>query len=454
MTLVLALDVGTSSVRARVYDEEGRHVVDAEAREEYEVRHGPGGRAEFDAERLARDAADAIAEARREAEGPIDAVGASCFWHSLLAVDESGRALTPVMTWRDTRSVDDADALARRLDPGAVHARTGCHLHPSYWPAKLAWLRRADPDTFHAAHRFVSFSDYLYGSLVGDASTSLSMASATGLLDVNETRWDAELLNALGLEPDRLPELSDDPAGGDEPWYPALGDGACSNVGAGCTTAGRAALMVGTSAALRVAFAADRADPKPGLFLYRVDERRFVAGGALSDGGNLHAWLERTLRLPEEPEPGEPDAHGLTFLPLLGGERSPGWNGRAHGAIAGLTFDTTPADILQAALEGVALRFGELADRLGRLEEVVATGGALHANAAWVQILADVLGLPVTLSGVDEASARGAAVVTLERLGKRPADAPLGETLEPHPERTEAYRLARERQRALYDAVT
>ena len=454
MTLVLALDVGTSSVRARVYDQEARHVRDAEAQERYEVRHGPGGRAEFDPENLAEEARTALDEARREADGPIAAVGASCFWHSLLAVDGRGRALTPVLTWRDTRSVDDADTLRHRLDPDAVHARTGCHLHPSYWPAKLAWLRRADPDTFRAAHRFVSFSDYLYGSLVGDTRTSLSMASATGLLDVNEARWDVGLLEELGLDPDRLPEISDEPTGENEPWYPALGDGACSNVGAGCTTRGRAALMVGTSAALRVAFAADRADPKPGLFLYRVDGHRFVEGGALSDGGNLHAWLERTLRLPGEPELGEPGAHGLTFLPLLGGERSPGWDGRARGAIAGLSFETTAAQILQAALEGVALRFREIADGLGELDEVVATGGALHANRRWAQIIADVLERPVTISDVAEASARGAAVVALERLGRRPPDAPLGETLEPRPEWAEAYRRARERQRALYDAAT
>ena len=456
MTLVLALDVGTSSVRARVYDERAEHVGDAEAREHYEVRHGPGGKAEFDPEQLARDAGEAVDEARREADGPIDAVGASCFWHSLVAVDARGRALTPVLTWRDTRSADDADDLARRLDPDAVYDRTGCHLHPSYWPAKLAWLRRADPDTFRAADRFISFSDYLYGRLVGSAATSLSMASATGLLDQNGTCWDAELLRALELDPERLPALDDDPADGPDgvPWYPALGDGACSHVGAGCTSPRRAALMVGTSGALRVAYSADRARPRPGLFLYRLDAGRFVEGGSLSDGGNLHAWLERTLSLPEDAPAPEPDGHGLTFLPLLGGERSPGWANHARGAIAGLTFETTPADILQAALEGVALRFAELADLLGPLDEVVATGGALRANPAWVQIMADALERPVVLSDVDEASARGAAVVTLERLGETPPGPPRGAAYLPRPEASEAYRVARERQRNLYRGVT
>jgi gluconokinase len=454
MTLVLALDVGTSSVRARVYDERAEHVHDVEAQTRYEVTHGHDGRAEFDPDELVEATQRAIDEARRESPSPVDAVGASCFWHSLMAIDARGRACSPLLTWRDTRSVAAAEALARRLDPDAVHARTGCFLHPSYWPAKLVWLRERVPERFRAAHRFVSFADYLYGRLVGATHTSLSMASGTGLLDVHERRWDDELLDALGLEPERLPEISDEPAGDQEPWFPALGDGACSNVGAGCATADRAALMVGTSGALRVLFEAEPPEPRPGLFLYRLDERRLVLGGSLSDGGNLYTWLERTLRVPEQPAFGEPDAHGLTFLPLLGGERSPGWNGRARGAIAGLTFDTTPGEIFQAALEGVAYRFREILELMPDVRELVATGGALVSNPAWVQLLADALEQPIALSEVSEASARGAAVVTLERLGQTPDEPARAQTFEPSPERADAYRRARERQRKLYDAVT
>jgi gluconokinase len=179
-----------------------------------------------------------------------------------------------------------------------------------------------------------------------------------------------------------------------------------------------------------------------------------VEGGSLSDGGNLHVWLHDTLQLPDETELGPPDAHGLTFLPLLGGERSPGWRPGARGAVAGLTFDTTAAQIYQAAMEGVAYRFAEIAELLPEVQEIVATGGALERNAAWVQILADVLERTVTLSAVDEASARGAAVVTLERLGHTPQQVPRGREFPPRRERAEAYRLARERQRDLYRGVT
>jgi gluconokinase len=343
--------------------------------------------------------------------------------------------------------------LLRRLDNAAVHARTGCQIHTSYWPAKLAWLAQEEPEVFRSARRFVSFCDYLYAQLVGrEVPTGISIASATGLVDLSTRTWDEELLETLGLDAERLPEISDAPVDG---WYPALLDGACSNLGAGCVTRGRAALMVGTSGAIRVVYETDRPQPRPALFLHWVDKTRVVEGGSLSDGGNLHYWLDHTLKDATGSLAGrDPDSHGLTFLSLLGGERSPGWHQHAKGAVHGLTFDTTPLDLRQAGLEGVAFRFAEVADLMPRLDEIVVTGGALLRDPDWVQIMADALGRPVTTSGVKEASLRGAAVVVLERLGETPAPAPLGAVVEPRPDKVDVFRAARERQRRLYEVVT
>jgi gluconokinase len=441
---VLALDLGSSSVRARLFDERARELEGA-ARRAYEPRHGRDGSAELDADELVVASRAVLEEA---AGGTYDALGISCFWHSLLLLDAGGRPLTPVLLWEDRRAVAQAEELTRRLDADRVHDRTGCVLHPSYWPAKLAWLQAERPDVLAAARHVVSFGDYLFLRLTGELWTSLSMASGTGLLDLRAGTWDAELLDALAaLDAGLLPPLADDPAG-TPPIFPPLGDGACSNLGAGCTTPERAALMIGTSGAYRIVREA-APEPRPGLFSYFLDERRIVEGGAVSDGGNVHAWLERTLRL-DGAELREPDAHGLTFLPLLGGERSPGWNSHATGAVAGLTFRVDASDLQQAALEGVAYRLAEIADALPEVREVVGTGHALLASPAWIQLCADVLDRPVTASAVPEGSARGAAVYALERLGAEPGPAPLGRTYEPDPRRAEIYAAARERQRNLY----
>jgi gluconokinase len=414
MAQVLALDIGSSSVRAQRFD----------------ARGNPDG--ELRQERYETNDATAVAELVRRVLGGLEPDGTSSFGHSLLALDANGKPLTPILGWRDIRSADAADWLRRRLDADAVHARTGAFLHPSYWAAKLAWLAQAEPEIFRRADRFVSFVDYVRGS----RETSASIASGTGLLDLTTNDWDGELLDTLGLDAARLPTIADVPV-----WL----DGVCSNLGAGCVGVDRAALMIGTSGAMRILYETERPQPRDGLFMYRVDGRRVCEGGALSDGGNLYAWLERTLV-----ERGEArDDHGLVFLPFLGGERSTGWDPHQTGALLGLTFDTTPADIRRAALEGVGFRFAAIADLLPGVHEIVATGGALLKDRAWVQLLADTLARPVTLSGVAEASLRGAAVAVLQD----PDDAPLGDTFHPREERAEAYRWARERQDRLYEVL-
>jgi len=432
---VLALDVGSSSTRAGAYDERGRQAAEP-ARRSYTSSEG-----QLDADELLRAAEAVLAEA-----GDADALGISCFWHSLLLLDEHERPLTPVLLWQDRRATPQAEALAERLDAREVHARTGCTFHPSFWPAKLEWLRAEGG--LASARRAVSFADYLFLRLTGELRTSLSSASGTGLLNLRTRSWDAELLDELDVDEALLPPISDEPAG---TTYPPLGDGACSNLGAGCVTPDRAALNIGTSGALRVVRQGDP-EPKDGLFSYFLDERRVVEGGAVSDGGNLYAWAQRTLRL-DPPEPREPDGHGLTFLPLLGGERSLGWNPRASGAVTGLTFETDAADLLQAGLEGIAYRIADIADRLPDVREVVATGHSLLQSGWWMQVFADALGRPVVVSDVAEGSARGAAVYVLGRLGAEADPAPLGRAHQPDPGRGEVYVAARERQRKLYEEL-
>jgi gluconokinase len=437
---ILAVDIGTSSVRAQIFDADA--LERAPARREYPGQSDPARVVE-----LVREAIDEAVAGQK-----YDAVGGSCFGHSLLALDDRGCPLTPILGWRDTRSADAAERLASRLDPVAVHTRTGCHVHSSYWPAKLAWLAEAEPDVFASARKFVSFCDYLYALLLGrEVPTSMSMASASGMIELHARAWDQELLDTLGVDAERLPELSDDAVDG---WYPALLDGACSNLGAGCVTRRRAALMVGTSGAFRTVYESASPQARPGLFIHWLDGARVVEGGSLSDGGSLSHWLDQTLRdVDGSVAARDPGAHGLTFLALLGGERSPGWHQHAKGAIEGLTFATTPLDLRQAALEGVAFRFAEVVELMPEVEEVVATGGALLEDPDWLQIMADVLERPLLTSGVREASLRGAAVLVLERLGESPAPAPLGGVVEPRPERAEVYRAARERQRRLYDVA-
>ncbi|MCL6438546.1 MAG: gluconokinase [Rubrobacteraceae bacterium] len=481
-TRVLAVDVGSSSVRASLYDEKAAYVEGTETKLEHTLEYTPDGGAIKDPDDLFSLVVRAVDETLEHAgDAAVAGVAFSTFWHAVLGVDGSGEPTTDILTWADRRSAGAARKLRERLDEREVHRRTGCVLHSSYLPAKLLWLSEEHPERFERTARWISPAEYFYSRFFGSDNLTIgtSMASATGLLDQNEKRWDEELIEALPITEDQLSPISDDPAQGlaeewakrwpqlaNVPWFSAAGDGACSNIGSGCTTRERLALMVGTSGAMRALWKAKSVEIPDGPWCYRADAERFVMGGALSNGGNLVSWLTQTLRLPEIEEAEkeiakmEPDSHGLTFLPLLAGERGPTWSDDANGAILGLSLASRPGDILRAALEAVALRFSLIARALEEAipgeKEVIATGGGLLSSPVWTQIMSDALGRPVTLSGVEEASSRGAALLALERLGVlklEEAEVPLGETFEPDEGRHEAYREALARQQRLYEAV-
>jgi gluconokinase len=483
---VLAADVGSSSVRAALFDARGREVEGASAQIVRDFRTSADGGAEESPEALLADAERALDAAHAKVAAlavEVGAVAVSCFWHSLVGVDRAGGAVTPVYGWADTRAVREVGRLRGQFDERAAHARTGCRFHTAYWPAKLLWLRAARPEIFGRVARWMSFGEFATERWCGGpAQASVSMASGTGLFDVRRLAWDEELLAGLGLSAGQLPPVASDdhvfkltneyaarwPALAGLPLFAPVGDGAANNVGAGCVTRGRVALMVGTSAAMRVMFEGEPPkDLPPALWCYRADSRRVIVGGALSDGGGLHEWMRETLRLAADAAEVEaelsaigPDSHGLTVLPYWAGERSTGWDARARGAILGLRASTRPVEILRAAMEAVALRLAAIADTLEEFApgaEVHASGGALRSSRVWTQIVADALGRAVLRSRAREASCRGAALLALERLGAlkslTDAPAPTYETFAPEWGAHARYREALARQEQLYNSV-
>jgi gluconokinase len=480
---VLAIDVGTSSVRVSALDRRGQHLPDLAVSEKHAPRTTQDGGAEMDADEVVERVLRLLEAllARPGGAGAWAGVGVSTFWHSIMGVDGAGRAVTPLYTWADTRSAAAVAELRSRVDEAAVHRRTGCLLHTSYVPAKLLWLSQTDPDQFRRAKRWVSLGEYLFLRLFGEPFCSVSMASGTGLLEQTRICWDEELLAVLPIEAEQLSPLVplDSPARGirgvvgtrlaalrDVPWVPAVGDGAASNVGSGCISPERVALMVGTSGAMRALFEVEQIDPPDGLWCYRVDRRRPIVGGALSNGGNLFAWMRETLRLPEgealeaQLAAMEPDAHGLTVLPFLAGERAVGWRADARAAFVGLSWNTRPIDLLRAGMEAVADRFARILEPLRPLlpgdPTIVASGAGLLHSPAWMQMMADALGAPVVASQEPEASSRGAALLALEALGLLPlrdAEFDFGRTFTPDAGRHARYRAADARQRRLYDLL-
>ena len=487
--LALVLDIGTSSVRCAVYRPDAVVLPGTAARRPFAFEED--GTADIKKLRArTEEVIDECLTRYRETAagiGPIAVVGWTGFAMSWLGVDAAGKPVTPVYTYADATSGKYAEQLRAELTAAgmleAIWQQSGTPIHVAYAPAQLLRLAAEEPERLAAVAHFQTASAHLLACWSGQpvAPISSSEAGWTGLLNRASLDWNDDLLALLPIERSQLPPVIDyanGPTGlsseyrrrwpelSDARFCLAVGDGAAANIGSGGIDPSRLALTIGTSGALRAVIPQAEGAPVPpvpdGLWCYPVDKRRWLVGGALTDGGSLFNWLLETLRyanpaaLLADAAALEADSHGLTILPFLRSERSPGWANDAKMTVSGITANTTPADIVRAVLEAVALRFrlinARLSPHIPADSPVMAGGGGLQENPLWRQILADALGRPVHLTNIDEVTSRGAAILAFQALGL--ADAiPLPEvvdTAQPQAAASAAYAQAAERQDQLY----
>ena len=443
--LVLAVDMGSSSTRTAIFDQDARRLPQTDAAEHYSIRYTADGGAELSPIILRRAVARCIAttlhaqrQTRRGPHAPVAALAASSFWHGLLGLDRKWKPITPIYTWADARAAEAARQLRKNLSEREVHARTGCMLHASFWPAKLIWLRKSQPNLFRQVARWVSPVDWVFHELFGTTVSSASMASGTGLYNLRLTAWDKKLCAACHLHPNQLLDLSTwtdaNPAGRHlrvpSRIFTPIGDGAAGNLGSGADCQGVFAINVGTSAAVRVVQSnGGRTSQKLplGLFRYVVDAERCVIGGAVSNAGNLRQWALAELRLGEDASAdrlifARPAAatDKLIALPFWAGERAPTWPDRQLGVIDGLSQTTKATDILRVLTTSVFYRLAQILELMvsgeGLPERIIVSGGIVRSNPA-VRLLADAIGHDVETAREREASRRGAAVYALQQMG-------------------------------------
>lgn len=479
---VLTIDIGSSSIRTHLFDRLGRLIEAMGARRDTVIHTGVDGKSEAEPDLLIDLVGQCLDETITKAKGAstqIKAVASCTLVSNILGIDQKSRAITPVITYADTRAEKEIPYLKQKFDEKIIHDRTGCPLHSSYLPAKMLWFYRTWPDIGRKVRRWVSIGEYLELKLFGCATVSYSVASWTGLLNRRKLIWDDLILQELPIDKNQLSALTDInvprsglrrsyalrwPALKKIPWLPALGDGAAANIGSGCLDPYRVALTMGTTSALRTVLNEPIENLPAGLWNYFIDQKRTLFGGALSEGGIIYSWMQQILNLQKFPNLEKalsllpPDSHGLTILPFISGERAPGWASQAKMTIHGLSLATNPLHILFAGLEAVAYRLAQVLEliqsRLPSAPQIIANGRPLLESPTWLQVITDVLGKPVFLSTVPEPSARGVALLALESLGIVPnlTSLPdfLGKVIEPDLAKHALYQKAIARQKSLY----
>ncbi len=440
---ILALDMGTSSVRAMVLEDGQPGPL---ARRPVRLVMADDGTGTVDGA-VYRGALLECLDQLHDSGGldGVALVATSAQWHSVVPTDVRGEPLGPVLTWVDTRATS-AEAIAGPADLASFHQRTGAWWHPLYWTVRLPWLRARFDDR---ATRFVGLPELVFASLLDDAPMSVSMASGTGMLDLAGLCWDAEAGELAGVRRGELPVLA--PAGWrgrlrpeharrwpalrEAGWAPPTGDGAASNFGSGCEDESHVAVTVGTSAAVRMvqrAASGEVMTPLPDtLWRYRVDHDRIVTGAAYSAGGNLFSWAKVALRLPdgheleaalEQVEPGQ----GVWADPRLGGDRPPGLAPPGSGELRGIGLTTTAIELWAGMMEGVCrLVARDLAElettrtNPGEQVDVVLAGRAVAASPWWRRAFRAALApRRVTYVVEPEVGALGAARVALSPVDR------------------------------------
>lgn len=434
--MFLGIDLGTSSVKALLVDDDERLVAEASA--PLEVSRPRPLWSEQDPEdwwSAALSAVDSLRDAAPGALSATRALGLSGQMHGATLLDAADAVLRPAILWNDGRSSAECAELTARAP--SLEQVTGNRAMPGFTAPKLLWVARHEPELFARTARVLLPKDFLRLRLTGERATDASDAAGTLWLDVAARRWSPELLAATGLSLDAMPRVVE----GTEPsgqlraelrarWGMAspvvvaggAGDNAASAVGLGLTRPGDAFLSLGTSGVYFVVTPRFAPAPASGVhaFCHAVPGRwhqmavMLSAASALSflaeTLGESPAALTAPLAAVDVPSP-------VTFLPYLSGERTPHDDPLARGVLFGLGHETSRRDLAQAVLEGVAfgLADGEAALREAgaEIDRVSLVGGGAQ-SAAWGRILASVLGRPLELpSRAELGAALGAA-----RLGR------------------------------------
>lgn len=438
---VLGIDIGTGSTKAVAVTPSGTVIASAQAF--YSTLPTPPVFSEQDPETIWQAFVTVIQKIGREA-GPPLAVSLSSCMHSLILLDETGRPLTPNLTWADRRSATIAEALRNTAEGEMIYKATGTPLHAMSPLCKLKWFQQhGDLKKFSKA---VSIKEYIWYKLFAEYEVDASIASATGLFDVQQLRWFAPALDFCGITETQLSKpvstkfirknlvaekatLLNLPA--ETPFCIGASDGCLANVGSDALQPGIAAITIGTSGAVRIASSKPVVLFPEMLFNYRLDESTFICGGAVNNGGNIAQWLLKDFLKNIAPEAEgykamfeaaacvPAGAEGLLCLPYLNGERTPLWHEKACGVFFGVRPHHNQAHFIRAALEGVC--FG-LYGILKKLETATTTIHSLHVSGGvvhtqmWLQLLADITGKNVSVLNSDDASAVGAALFCFKAL--------------------------------------
>ena len=444
---LLSIDIGTTRTKAMLYCQDKGIV--GEEEESYLTYYPRPGFVEQDPDEVFAIVLKITRRLIDNASIPPKMITAVIFdgiWHSLLPVDKEGNALYRAITWADMRSITQNEHLKASLNTEEVKQRTGCALHPMYFPSRLLWFRKKLPDVFKRTARFISIKEYIIHHLFGSYQVDHSTASGTGIWNMQNMNWDTDLLTEIGMTPDYFSECTEPvsftPEGIKKKYASLIGlpegtpgiigasDGAFSHLGSAGVMGDKISLTVGTGAAVRKCVHLPGIIPGSTAWCYYLADGNWLQGGNMLSAGNALQWFADNLmptaktkaeifskmdQLAEEIPAG---ADGLFFLPFLGGQRCPADRPDARGTIYGLSLAHSRGHLIRAFMEGIAYNLYCIYKMLASQSktDVIASGGVLN-SPVWLKIISEFFGKTIWLPRIKEVAAWGGVILGLKAIG-------------------------------------
>ena len=449
---LLGVDIGTGSTKAVAVDFDGVPI--GVAQHYYPVKSSKPGYSEQDPELILAAFINCITDTvKRLGHAPF-AISLSSAMHSVIPVDANGKALADMITWADARSEAIAQELRESAEGPGIYKTSGTPIHAMTPLCKLIWLRDNQPEVFTTAYKFIGIKEYIWYHLFNTFEVDYAIASATGLFDIIRLDWNEDACTLAGITKNRLSapvnttykraDLSIAAAvtlnlSNDTYFIIGASDGCCANLGSFVNTPDVASLTIGTSGAVRVTRTAPLYNFEAMIFNYLLDEKTFVCGGAVNNGGIALNWLIKNflnITLPGHSDyeavfaqiAGVPaGSDGLIFLPYLYGERAPLWDTKTCGVFFNIRPQHTQSHFLRAGLEGICFALNDVLNTLEQSATAITQlniSGGFITSALWTQMLADITGKRLAVVQQEDASALGAIFLAIGSLGLKPIAAP------------------------------
>jgi xylulokinase len=436
----IGIDVGTSSVKAVSISAEGAVLSSADSPLSITIPRAGW------SEQLPEDWWQSTIRAVNSVVSGLDssvhikAIGLSGQMHSMVALDKDGRVIRPAILWNDVRTSEQCELIRERVGDERLRQLCGNPALEGFTATKLLWLRQNEPDNFEHLRKFVLAKDYVRFRMIGELATEPSDASGTLLFDIKNRSWSTVMCGLLDLDAGILPTLieSSGIVGkvtgiaarqlGIAEGTPVVGggaDNACAATGSGVVSPGTLLVSIGTSGVIVAPIAKPAMDP--GMRIHSMahvaPDLWYLMGVVLSAGAAFTWWRDSVAGAHAELGFDElvkaacgvsPGSDGLTFLPYLTGERTPHADATARGVFAGINAGHSRAHMTRSVLEGVSFALRDSLELMKPLgvspESAIAVGGGARSNA-WLQIMADVLGLSLKTVGPGEGAPLGAAML-------------------------------------------